>query len=46
VIPVLVGSEEMWGWGVSCGLGAARWSHTGGHCDGDDVAGDILVVLL
>jgi hypothetical protein len=43
------GVEEMWGWGASCVLCAARWIHTGGHCGGgggDGMAGDILVALL
>jgi hypothetical protein len=40
------GVEEMWGWGASCGLGAAKWNHTGGHCGGDGMVGDILVALL
>jgi hypothetical protein len=44
VIHVMIGVEEMWGWGANCELGAARWSHTAGYCDG--MVGDILVVLL
>ena len=44
VIQVVMGVEEILGWEASCGLGAARWSHTGGYCD--DMVGDILVVLL